>query len=136
MKKKTRKVILIIGIIILLIVAFSVFNKKSYQLNLPDVKKIVSIGISLKGTSKFVSSEKDINSIYDIIKSNGRKTTENVKDINTLTDAIKINLNYENSVATSLYIYTKDDKYYLLQLNNGNYEITKDEYDQLCKYVK
>lgn len=52
-----------------------------------------------------------------------------------MEDPIKLEFYFENTGTSVIYMYIKDDRYYIEQPYNGIYQITYDEYNSIAKYV-
>ncbi len=138
---KLRKVLLTVILVMLLILigigVLYLFRDKEYQLYLPDQELIVSFNIEQNSNSKLISTEEDIINVYNVIKGDNRLTVIPSKDesFGTINNIVIINLNYEEKVASTYYLYLKDNTYYLEQPLNGIYEVTKNEYEQILEYL-
>lgn len=139
---KNKKIILcliVVLIFVLLIIGIIYYlnNRKSYILNLPELDKIASITLEQNSRSVLLSGEEEIKNIYEIIKGEGRITTESsINDIPVgNSNVIKIDFNYEDSVATIVYIYLKNELYYIEQPLNGIYELNAADFYQIEFYL-
>ena len=133
-----KKGIIAIVIIILVILGFYFINKSkdNYQLKLPEKDKVVSIKIENNFSVKTISLESTIKEILAIIDNNYETNVKSINDSPTSPDTlIKITFNYEEEVATFIYAYTRNGKYYLEQPYNGIYEINQDVFEKLENYL-
>ncbi len=131
--------IVVIALIVILSYVYITkrFPKETFELNLPEKEKIVSIKLEEGISVKIVSDSTKINDIYDTIasanyKTNNKSKTEMPKGYNTL---IKLSFNYEDEVATTIYVYTKNSKYYLEQSTNGIYDIDSNVFEAIENYL-
>ncbi len=127
---------IIIGILII-IVTYLFLTRESFSLKLPEIEKIVSIKLEEGKQIKIISDKNKIKTINEIIaktnyKTHNKSKTEMPVGYNTL---IKLSFNYEDEVATTIYIYTKNGKYYLEQPANGIYEIDISVFDSIENYL-
>lgn len=130
---KNKKIIL--GIILVLIIILSIIfinftSKKTYIITLPNIDKVVSLSIEYNHQNKYISSKATIKKIYNSFKT-VTKTKIKSKE-NTPIDGenqIKVTFYYEDSVATIVYVYIKNNSYYLEEPYNGIYQIDKKIYN-------
>ena len=113
--------------------------KKEYTINIPnldDITKVVINTMSQYDNIIEITNKQDIENIYNIFynrtttKGNVSKNPENP---NELFDIIFTD-NENNNIG--IYIYTKDDKYYLEQTNNGIYETSLNDFNTIKEYIK
>lgn len=139
MKKKKIVILAVIvfGVICLATLAFFV-TRKSYTLNLPEKDKIVSIDIEENGQLLYISNEEKIETIFNIISNNNKKTYKSsINDIPTKFNTLmKISFNYESDVASVIYLYTKDGAYYMEQPYNGIYRLNGEDFAKIEEYFK
>ena len=133
-----KKKIIIIGIVVLVIVGLVLFvllRGNKYKLKLPEREKIVSVSLERNGSGVLISSEERLEKIFDVLykmsKSNKESTTEKPED----KDYYKMDLNYEDSVATTIYLYKEGNAYYIEQPLNGIYEMKSNDYDIITSYL-
>ena len=135
---KSKKIMLVILVLIAFVIIYIAFtsNKVNYELHLPEFDKVVSITVEKNAKGTLISQTSKINNIIDIVKNIKKTNKGNSEDITKIENSIKVSFNYEESVATLLYVYTKNNKYYLEQPNNGLYEISKENYELINSYIE
>ena len=139
---KKKNVFIVIFIILLLVMAIWIFyhfmnNSRTYVLNLPQLEKLESISLEKDTTVKTISENEEIEDILNVLKGNGRTTkSESIQDspVNT-SSKIRVNFHFKESGTSTVFVYEKNDKYYIEQPYNGIYRISMDEYNSIEKYV-
>lgn len=131
--KKISVVIVVVLIVVIGVLTYLFLNRKSYNLKLPNQEQIVSIKLEEGIGIKHISSKNTIADIYEIILKHNqnsfkKSTTDTPIKPNTL---IKISFYYDNELATYIYFYTKNSKYYMEQPFNGIYEINQDSFEKM-----
>lgn len=113
--------------------------KKEYTINIPnidDITKVVINTMSQYDNIIEITDKEDIKNIYNVFYN--RTTTKesvskNPDNPDELFDIIFID-NENNNIG--IYIYTKDDKCYLEQTNNGIYETSLNDFNTIKGYIK
>lgn len=113
--------------------------KKEYTINIPnidDITKVVINTMSQYDNIIEITDKEDIKNIYNVFYN--RTTTKesvskNPDNPDKLFDIIFID-NENNNIG--IYIYTKDDKCYLEQTNNGIYETSLNDFNTIKGYIK
>ena len=113
--------------------------KKEYTINIPnidDITKVVINTMSQYDNVIEITDKEDIKNIYNVFYN--RTTTKesvskNPDNPDELFDIIFID-NENNNIG--IYIYTKDDKCYLEQTNNGIYETSLNDFNTIKGYIK
>ncbi len=134
---KWRKIILIIlaVLIIGLLILYLSRNRIHYNLKKIDKDKIVSINVEKDKNGLLISASQDIEKIYNSLFSEER--TSHLKNKNLARNAIIIiKFYYESKEAGAYYLYENNDKYYLEDIYNVMYEITKQDYELVNSYLK
>lgn len=138
---KNKKVLFIaIGIVLIAIIGVVCllnFNKTEYRLNIPkEADSFTSITLEKNDEEITIETSDNIQSIMNMLNSSERITTEeSIQDVPTnMEDEIKITFNDEKN--TTIFIYEKNNKYYIEQAYNGIYKITKDEYNDIVSFYK
>ena len=113
-------------------------NKTTYTLNLPQLENLKNISLIQNANEKSISSTERMKEILDVI--NGvKRVTKNgsIQDapIN-VSNVIKIDFNFIDEGSSTLFVYKKNNKYFIEQPYNGIYQISKDEYNSIEKYIK
>lgn len=132
-----QKSILTILIIALVIIVFVIvysycLPKHTYILNLPAIEDIKDINIISDEKTITISEYKEIIKIYEIIKINRQTTEESIQDtpINS-EETVRINFNFKTSGTSTIFLYNKDNKYFIEQPYNGIYRILREEYNEI-----
>lgn len=136
-KRKGIIIALTIFLIIIGILFFLFMSRETFTFSLPISEDLVSISISNKTTQKEITDKTEIKDIVNRLEGNGRTTKkESINDspVN-VEDPIKLEFYFENTGTSVIYMYIKDDRYYIEQPYNGIYQITYDEYNSIAKYV-
>ena len=136
-KSKGIAVVIIILLAIIGIQFFILTNSRIYTLELPKAEKIRSITISSGTVKDEVTDPDDIDDILFILGQNERKTrSESVNDspVN-IENPSELTFNFRQGGGSILYLYERENQYYLEQPYNGIYQISGDEYNSIIKYV-
>lgn len=112
---------------------------KEYTINIPklnDITKVTINTMSQYDNIIEITDKEDIENIYNIFYN--RTTTKesvskNPENPDELFDIIFTD-NVNNDIV--IYIYKKDDKYYLEQTNNGIYETSLNDFNTIKEYIK
>lgn len=112
---------------------------KEYTINIPklnDITKITINTMSQYDNIIEITDKEDIEEIYNIFYN--RTTTKesvskNPENPDEIFDIVFID-NVNNDIG--IYIYKKDDKYYLEQTNNGIYETSLNDFNTIKEYIK
>lgn len=112
---------------------------KEYTINIPklnDITKITINTMSQYDNIIEITDKEDIEKIYNIFYN--RTTTKesvskNPENPDEIFDIVFID-NVNNDIV--IYIYKKDDKYYLEQTNNGIYETSLNDFNTIKEYIK
>lgn len=143
MKKEIKIALVMLGIILLLGIIGGIFfysNQKNYELNLPQQEKLSSIIIKSNTNSTEVIDSEEINDIiYALSESGNGRTTkeESIQDYPVNSDNIlQVDFILKESGASRLFVYMKNDNYYLEQPYNGIYRISGDEYNSIEKFIR
>lgn len=139
MRKKENSRKSIFTLLIILVIIFCIFKffvfKKTYTLEFKDTQgviKIVSEKNNSKGKLELISKD-IVDQVIAIMQPAERETK-----IESITDQPSVETYYIITLKDSeekIYIYAKDNKYYIEQPYNGIYEITEDEYNKLMGYL-
>lgn len=124
-------------IFLILMIIFGIMNyAKKYELNLPELGDIESI-ILENTNKKNYTDEKSKKDILTTLKGKGRSTKlQSIQDSPVeATNEIKIDFILKTNLTSTLYVYMKNNKYYIEQPYNGIYEISIDEYNSISRYL-
>ncbi len=130
---------MIILIIAILFIIYHFTLKKTYSLDLPNVDNIETINLEYNEKSKMITDELEIEDIIYVL-SGGKGRTSNQASINdspvNANELIKIELNTYNNKVSTLFVYTKNNKYYIEKPYNCICRISADEYNGVFKYIR
>ncbi len=132
-QKSILTILSIALVIIVLVIVYSYcLPKHTYILNLPAIEDIKDINIISDEKTITISEYKEIIKIYEIIKINRQTTEESIQDtlINS-EETIRINFNFKTSGTSTIFLYNKDNKYFIEQPYNGIYRILREEYNEI-----
>ncbi len=124
-------------VFLILITIFGItYYAKKYELNLPELGDIESI-ILESTNKKSYTDETGKKDILTTLKGKGRSTkSQSIQDSPVeATNEIKIDFILKTNLTSTLYVYMKNNKYYIEQPYNGIYEITIDEYNSINSYL-
>ncbi len=129
--------LLFIGLCV--VVIFSVDNR-SYKLNLPNQEKLKNISIENQERQEEVTDVEKIKEIIYVLSGSGKgriTKEESISDFPVNANAvIGVNFNFKESGASTIFIYIKNNKYYIEQPYNGVYKISGDEYNLVANYIR
>ena len=140
MNKNELFTIVVIAIILVLSIGslYLFINKRTYELNLPKLENLESILIKQNLNEKIITDNEKMKEVLDILVKERRITKEeSIQDypIN-INDEIKIDFNFIERGTSTIFLYTKNSKYYIEQPYNGIYQIDKEEYNYIEKLIK
>ena len=140
--KIQRKIFIMIIIILLMLMILGIFyyfmNSRTYKLNLPQLEKLENILLEQDTNKKVINDNEKMKNIINILNETKRTTKEeSIQDspVNT-NNKIKIDFNFKETGASTLFVYERNNKYYIEQPYNGIYRISMDEYNSIEKYIK
>ncbi len=140
---KNRNVLfMILGIIVLVALVIGGFyhfrDRRTYELNLPQLENLKSISLEQNAKGKVVSDNEEMKDILYVLNGKERTTKEeSIQDapIN-IDNEIKVDFQFiENGVST-IFVYKKNKSYYIEQPYNGIYQISGDEYNSIEKLIR
>ncbi len=139
--KNKKKLVIIVSIILFCIIIFGFINfvglGRIYELKLPQLEALD--GILLKQDTKEVQiiNNEEISKILNIINGTNRTTrNESVQDTPVNTDKmIRLDFIFKESGASTVFVYNKNNKYYIEQPYNGIYDISEEEYNMIEEYI-
>jgi len=137
-----RKFFIILIIILLMLMILGIFyyfmNRRTYNLNLPQLEKLESISLEQDTNKKVINDNEKMKDIINILNERERTSKEeSIQDspVNT-SNKVKIDFNFKETGASTLFVYERNNKYYIEQPYNGIYRISMDEYNSIEKYTK
>ena len=140
--KKGTKIAIIIFLILLFFITFIliVSNKRNYELNLPKQEKLKSITIETQANQKEIIDTQEIQDIIYILNNSGKGRNtkqESINDFPVNTEKIiTVKFNFEEEGTSIIFVYIRNDNYYIEQPYNGIYKISGDEYNSIEKYIR
>ena len=137
-----RKFFIILIIILLMLMILGIFyyfmNSRTYNLKLPQLEKLESISLEQDTNKKVINDNEKMKDIINILNERERTSKEeSIQDspVNT-SNKVKIDFNFKETGASTLFVYERNNKYYIEQPYNGIYRISMDEYNSIEKYIK
>lgn len=120
------------------IYCYNKLNKNSYCLNLSAAEGVSNIILEQNENGVVISNMEEIKDIIDVLNGVKRVTKEeSIQDspIN-VNEKIKIDFKLKDNRISTIWVYEKDNKYYIEQAYNGIYRISSDEYNSIEKYIR
>ena len=123
---------------ILGIYCYNKLNKTSYCLNLPVIEELSNITLKQNEKSIVINDIDEIKDIIDVLNGVKRVTKqESIQDAPVnVDDEIKVDFEFKESGISTVFVYEKNDEYYIEQAYNGIYRISPDEYNSIEKYLR
>lgn len=140
--KKETEIAIIILLIFLFIITFIliILNKKNYELNLPEQEKLKSITIEIQANQKEIMDTQEIQDIIYVLNNSGKGRNTKQESINDFPvnteNIITVKFNFEEEGTSTIFVYIRNDNYYIEQPYNGIYKISGDEYNSIEKYIR
>lgn len=132
--KKKFSIALISGILLLIGIETTLYfiNKPKYTLNLPNIENLKSINIE----NKKIEEPEKIKAIIEILNKKERTTKKaSIQDAPINTDeTIKIEFYFIEQGTSTLFVYERNNNFYIEQPYNGVYEIAESEYNKIKSY--
>ncbi len=143
--KNNKKLFILLGvlIVILLIVAIAYQNRdrRTYELNLPQVEDLSKIELKRNEMSVGIYKTEEIKDIINVLSGVKRITkTESIQDspVN-VNDKIQVDFILSEDIihkaVSTIFLYEKNERYYIEQPYNGIYQISADEYNSIKVYL-
>ena len=130
---KQKIVFIILGILLVIIftlgLAYHFRDRRTYELNLPEIEEIIRIELERKGDGVALFEIEEMEDVRNVLYGVKRITeTESIQDspVN-VDDEIKINFYFDEEKCSTVFVYKKNFKYYIEQPYNGIYRISADE---------
>lgn len=139
--KSKNVVFLILGIILVVAVigiAYIFANRRTYTLNLPQVENLKNISLKQNDDERIISESDEMEELLKVINGVKRVTKEeSIQDSPVNIDnLIKIDFYFVENGVSTIFIYKKNNNYYIEQPYNGIYQINSEEYDFIEKAIK
>ena len=139
MNKSSNNILLLS--VVLILISFSLIyhfkNKKTYELNLPKLEEIETIALKEDTNGVVITSLDEIKEILEIFTNVSKITNkESIQDFPVNIDKkIQIDFYLDEENSLTVFLYQKNNKYYLEQPYNGIYDISIDLYNLIDNYV-
>lgn len=139
--KNKKVVFIVLGIIAVIIIALGLAyhfrDRRTYELNLPEIDKISRIELERKADGVALFGSEEIEDVRNVLYGVKRITeTESIQDSPVNVDnEIKVNFYFDEENCSTLFVYKKNFKYYIEQPYNGIYRISADEYNAIEKHI-
>ena len=139
MKKKLK---FFIGIAIIMVVVLAIFiavqiNQETYEITIPSLDEVTLVSIDslsqYDNVTEFDGKE-EIAKIYHIFR-NQTTTQESINDNPVNPDILFLVTFKKNDETTKVYIYKKNNQYYIEQPYNGIYTIAKKDFETIQNLV-
>ena len=139
MKKKLK---FFIGIAIIMVVVLAIFivvqiNQETYEITIPSLDEVTLVSIDslsqYDNVTEFDDKE-EIAKIYHIFR-NQTTTQESINDNPVNPDILFLVTFKKNDETTKVYIYKKNNQYYIEQSYNGIYTIAKRDFETIQNLV-
>jgi hypothetical protein len=139
MKKKLK---FFIGIAIIMVVVLVIFivvqiNQETYEITIPSLDEVTLVSIDslsqYDNVTEFDDKE-EIAKIYHIFR-NQTTTQESINDNPVNPDILFLVTFKKNDETTKVYIYKKNNQYYIEQPYNGIYTIAKKDFETIQNLV-
>ena len=143
MTMKNRNVLFtVLGIIVLVVLMIGVFYhfrvRRTYTLNLPKLEKLESISLKQNEKNVIIDDKEKMQDILYILNGTKRVTkNESVQDVPiNINNEIQIECNFIETGKSIIFVYNKNNSYYIEQPYNGIYQISGDEYNSIEKLIQ
>lgn len=116
---------------------FPTMNTNQYTLQLPLMEgSFETITIEQNEIETTIEDRNEINDIINILSGTGRKTrTESIQDFPANVENV-ISVHFNCGEIFTLFVYKKNNEYFIEQAYNGIYRISADEYNSIEKYIR
>ena len=131
-----------IGIAIIMVVVLAIFivvqiNQETYEITIPSLDEVTLVSIDslsqYDNVTEFDDKE-EIAKIYHIFR-NQTTTQESINDNPVNPDILFLVTFKKNDETTKVYIYKKNNQYYIEQPYNGIYTIAKKDFETIQNLV-
>lgn len=138
-QNKLVKILLVIFIVcaVVGVIWYKYATRQVYVPDIPNSYNLHSIAIEsdtgINTTSDEAEMEEILNGLYDLgLKTQGESIQDYPIDVD---DLVAIRFNYREDSVGTLYVYTKNGKYYLEEPYNGVYKLEENEYNYIMNLV-
>ena len=139
MKKKLK---FFIGIAIIMVVVLAIFivvqiNQETYEITIPSLDEVTLVSIDYLSQYDNVTEfddKEEIAKIYHIFR-NQTTTQKSINDNPVNPDILFLVTFKKNDETTKVYIYKKNNQYYIEQPYNGIYTIAKRDFETIQNLV-
>jgi len=109
---------------------------KTEEKHTGNINRTYIITIEQNGNEKIIENIKEIKDIVYILSEPERKTrTQSIQDFPTNVEDV-ISVHFNCGEILTLYVYEKNNEYFIEQAYNGIYRISADEYNSIEKYIR
>lgn len=132
----------VLGIIVLVVLVIGVFyhfrDRRTYTLNLPQLEKLESISLNQNEKDISINDREEMKDILYVLNGTKRVTkNESIQDAPVnIDDEIKVDFHFIEAGVSTIFVYKKNNSYYIEQPYNGIYQISGDEYNSIEKLVR
>lgn len=133
---KNKNIIILVVIILIVLIgtaAYNFINTRTYELNLPQVENLKTISSKQNENIKVISDNDEmknvLNNIYGVKRTTKKESIQDAPE--NVENTIKIDFNFIEGGSSTLFVYKKNNKYYVEQPYNGKYEILEEEYNSI-----
>ena len=132
----------VLGIIVLVVLVIGVFyhfrDRRTYTLNLPQLEKLESISLNQNEKDISINGREEMKDILYVLNGTKRVTkNESIQDAPVnIDDEIKVDFHFIEAGVSTIFVYKKNNSYYIEQPYNGIYQISGDEYNSIEKLVR
>lgn len=147
MKKKNLIILVLIILVFLIIVTklvldlFCMINANTieYSLEFPLIAdSLETITIDQNEVKETIENSEDLKDIINILYSTERKTkTQSIQDFPiNVESVILVHFNFSSGQVRTIYLYEKNNEYFIEEAYYGIYRISEDEYNSIEKYIR
>jgi hypothetical protein len=140
--KNRNALFVILGIIVLVALVIGIFyhfrDRRTYTLNLPQLEKLESISLNQNEKDISINGREEMKDILYVLNGTKRVTkNESIQDAPVnIDDEIKVDFHFIEAGVSTIFVYKKNNSYYIEQPYNGIYQISGDEYNSIEKLVR
>lgn len=138
-KNKLFSILTIIFVLVVVggIVWYKLATRQVYVPDIPNSHNLSSIAYELPtGIVTVAETEKMDKVLNGLLELNLKSTNVSVQDTPTeVENLVAIRFNYKEDAVGSVYLYSKNGKYYVEEPYNGIYKISKENYDYIISLI-